>query len=388
MKIKHLLLVATALTAMTSCSDDNNEPAGGDDVALSPKEQALKTAVGTYVDKTVLPTYASMADAAIELRDLCHVMRDKHAAGTLTTADIEAAGRAWKRSRKSWELSEAFLFGPAANHNIDPHIDSWPLDKAAMERLLEDIRAGKQWSLANNGGYGLIGFHSVEYMLFELTDDENASKPHSTNYTAEELTYLCAVADDLAEQTVCLEACWRGTDNISAEKQQILADADLDYGENYGDEMKNARSAGSRFKTYQEAAEEIIQGCIDIADEVGNTKIGRPHSGSSLEDKNYIESPYSLNSIEDFIDNIISIRNAYCGTNAGDASVSDYVKSVDKDLDAELRRAIDDAIAAISAIPEPFAKTAGGAEAERAVKVVGTDLVDVLEKVNDLIGRR
>lgn len=257
-----------------------------------------------------------------------------------------------------------------------------------MERLLEDIRAGKQWSLANNGGYGLIGFHSVEYMLFELTDDENASKPHSTDYTAEELTYLCAVADDLAEQTVCLEACWRGTDNISAEKQQILADADLDYGENYGDEMKNARSAGSRFKTYQEAAEEIIQGCIDIADEVGNTKIGRPHSGSSLEDKNYIESPYSLNSIEDFIDNVISIRNAYCGTNAGDASVSDYVKSVDKDLDAELRRAIDDAIAAISAIPEPFAKTAGGAEAERAVKVVGTDLVDVLEKVNDLIGRR
>ena len=138
----------------------------------------------------------------------------------------------------------------------------------------------------------------------------------------------------------------------------------------------------------QEAAEEIIQGCIDIADEVGNTKIGRPHSGSSLEDKNYIESPYSLNSIEDFVDNIISIRNAYCGTNAGDASVSDYVKSVDKDLDTELRRAIDEAIAAISAIPEPFAKTAGGAEAERAVKVVGTDLVNVLEKVNDLIGRR
>ena len=388
MKIKHLLLVATVLTAMTSCSDDSNEPAGVDDAALSPKEQALKTAVGAYVDKTVLPTYASMADAAIKLRDLCHIMRDKHAAGTLTTADIEAAGRAWKQSRKSWELSEAFLFGPAANHNIDPHIDSWPLDKAAMERLLEDIRAGRQWSLANNGGYGLIGFHSVEYMLFELTDDENASKPHSTNYTAEELTYLCAVADDLAEQTVCLEACWRGTDNISAEKQQILEDADLDYGENYGGEMKNARSAGSRFKTYQEAAEEIIQGCIDIADEVGNTKIGRPHSGSSLEDKNYIESPYSLNSIEDFVDNIISIRNAYCGTNAGDASVSDYVKSVDKDLDTELRRAIDEAIAAISAIPEPFAKTAGGSEAERAVKVVGTDLVNVLEKVNDLIGRR
>lgn len=68
------------------------------------------------------------------------------------------------------------------------------------------------------------------------------------------------------------------------------------------------------YKTYQEVAEEIIQGCIDIADEVGNTKIGRPHNGSSLDDRNYIESPYSLNSIEDFQDNIRSIKNSYCGS--------------------------------------------------------------------------
>jgi len=37
-----------------------------------------------------------------------------------------------------------------------------------MENLLSDIRAGKSWSLENNGGYGLIGFHAVEYLLFEL----------------------------------------------------------------------------------------------------------------------------------------------------------------------------------------------------------------------------
>lgn len=381
--LKYLMIGAVALS-LTACSDDNDGPDGGDE--LSAKEKALKEATADYVDHTVIPTYTAMADAAVELQDLCHNIRDKFAAGTLAKSDVEAAGKAWKSSRKSWELSEAFLFGPAGNHNIDPHIDSWPLDKAAMNNLLADIRAGKNWSLENNGGYGLIGFHAVEYLLFELTEDENASRTHSLNYTAEELEYLCAVADDLCQQCVCLEACWAGTDNVSAKKQQILSDAELDYGEEYGWEMKNAREAGSRYKTFQEVAEEILQGCIDIADEVGSTKIGRPLSGSTDEDKNYIESPYSLNSIEDFVDNIISIRNSYTGMQSGDASLSDYIKSVNSDLDVRVRQAIDDAITAIGKIPEPFAKNStGNALAAAASKVCAGDLVDVLEEaVNEI----
>lgn len=384
MKFSKIFLLQLLALPFVSCSSD--EPTDNTSEA-SAKETALKSAVEAYVDNTVRPTYSAMADAAITMCDLCHAMQDKHAAGTLTSGDVNAAGDAWKLARKNWELSEAFLFGPAANHNIDPHIDSWPLDKAAMESLLSQIRNGSSWSLENNGGYGLIGFHSVEFMLFELSADENTSLVHSTDYTPEELEYLVAVADDLCRQCVCLEACWSGTDNISARKQQILEEAGLDYSEDYGREMKNAGKAGSRFKTYQEAAEEIIQGCIDIADEVGNTKIGRPHIGSSLEDKNYIESPYSLNSIEDFADNIRSVRNAYLGSKSGDASVSDYVRSVNPAADTEVREAIDNAIAAIERIPEPFAKNATGALSEAAMKASGETLVDALEKAMNVITR-
>lgn len=382
---KFLMIGALALFAV-SCSDDNDEPKVDDN--LSAKEKTLQAATQDYVDHTVLPTYSKMADAAVRMQKLCHAMQDKHAAGTLTSDDVKAAGEAWKEARKYWELSEAFLFGPAANHNIDPHIDSWPLDKAAMDNLLVQIRNGNSWSLENNGGYGLIGFHAVEYMLFELSADENTALVHSTNYTPEELEYLVAVADDLCQQCVCLEACWAGTENISTEKRAILEDAELDYGENYGWEMKNARQAGSRFKTYQECAEEIIQGCIDIADEVGNTKIGRPHMGSSEEDKNYIESPYSLNSIEDFADNIRSIKNAYTGSQSGDASVSDYIKSKDAAVDAKVRAAIDNAIAKIELIPEPFAKNATGVQSEAAVKAAGETLVEALEEAMATVAER
>lgn len=386
MNLSKLFLLPVVALSITACSDSSDEPKNENQ--LSGKEQTLKAATVAYVDNTVLPTYKAMADAAVNMRDLCHTMQEKHENGSLAEADIKAAGDAWKLARKSWELSEAFLFGPAANHNIDPHIDSWPLDKAAMDNLLTQIRNGNSWSLENNGGYGLIGFHAVEYMLFQLTEDENHSLVHSADYTPEELEYLVAVADDLCQQCVCLEACWAGTDNISSLKQEILEDAELDYGEEYGWEMKNAGQPGSRFKTYQEAAEEIIQGCIDIADEVGNTKIGRPHMGSSLEDKNYIESPYSLNSIEDFADNIRSVRNAYLGNHSGDASVSDYVKSVNPAADAEVRKAIEEAIAAIELIPEPFAKNATGTLSENAMRSTGDTLVAALEKaMSAVVGR-
>lgn len=383
MKVSKFIMLGLGALLVGSCSD-NDEPAPGE---ITQKEETLKSATENYVEHTVLPTYSAMADAAIRMRELCHGIQSKHAAGELTTNDIKAAGDAWKSARKNWELSEAFLFGPAANHNIDPHIDSWPLDKASMDNLLMQIRNGNPWSLENNGGYGLIGFHAVEYMLFELSDDGNTSLVHSTSYTPEELEYLVAVADDLCQQCVCLEACWAGTENVSKEKQEILEDADLDYGENYGWEMKNAGRAGSRFKTYQESAEEIIQGCIDIADEVGNTKIGRPHLGASQEDKNYIESPYSLNSIEDFADNIRSIKNAYLGSRAGDASVSDYIKSISPASDAAVRAAIENAISAIEVVPEPFEKNATGALAGAAMTAAGKDLVEALEAANSIIIR-
>lgn len=372
------MLPAIALgMAFTSCSDDDDD----NDGVLSAKERSFQNAAVAYVNHTVLPTYKGMADNAVRLYDLCEVIADKHEAGTLTQADVVAAGNAWKESRKYWELSEAFLFGPAADYYIDPHIDSWPLDRPAMERLLEAIRNGADYSIDNNFGYGLLGFHSIEYMLFELSSDEQTSQPHSLNYTTEEIKYLLMVAADLRNQCVCLEACWAGTDNVSSEKQEILEEAELDKNKNYGDMMINAGKPGSIYKTYQEVAEEIIQGCIDIADEVGNTKIGRPNQGGSADDRNYIESPYSLNSIEDFQDNIRSIKNSYCGSVNGDASISDYIKSVNPTLDAELRDAIEKSIDAIAQIPEPFAKNASSAAATNAVKVTGTDLVNTLEKV-------
>lgn len=381
-------LLAVAATGMTSCNNTNN----GD--VDSPKETALKAAMTPYVNNTVIATYKSLSDATIKLYADCQNIFDKFEAKTLTDADVKAAAESWTAARRYWELSEAFLYGPAANHNIDPHIDSWPLDKDGMDAMLGNADQMKQIEeqgadyVGDKLGYGLLGFHAVEYMLYanDNADKSNVRTHDIKTYTRAELVYLVAVAEDLRNQTVALEASWAGIDNVTKEKQDILEDAEIDYGvefsKGYGSYMTVA--TGGVYSSYQEAAEELIQGCIDIADEVGNTKIGRPNNASSEEDRNYIESPYALNSIEDFQDNIRSIQNAYCGSVAGDASVSDYIKSVDANLDNECKKAIADAIDAIGKIAEPFALDANakGAAATNAVKVVGTDLVNILNKVN------
>lgn len=380
-----MYFIAGALmsTSMVACSDDDEPEV---EQATSEKEVALKNALIPYVDNTVVPTYKNMADHAVALSKICDEMLSAFEAGNLTSALVEKAGNEWKASRKYWEQSEAFLFGAAGDYNIDPHIDSWPLDKNAMDDLLELIRSGHDWNIDNNAGYGLLGFHALEYMLFELSEDGEKSLTHNTNYTKEELIYTAKVAEDLRNQCVRLEAAWAGMENVTEEKAGFLTDAELEPTINYGESMKNAGQGGSLYKTYQDAAEEVLQGCMDICDEVGALKIGKPANGSSDEDKNYIESPYSLNSITDFQDNIISIKNSYRGSKEGDASISDYVKSKDAKLDADVIAKIDAAIATIAKIPEPFAKHATEPEADAAIASL-EELMGALEEVTSLLSK-
>ncbi|HBZ34215.1 MAG TPA: hypothetical protein DEO38_03835 [Bacteroidales bacterium] len=251
------------------------------------KNALLSAAMEPYVNKIVIPTYHEMTLHATELSDLCATILEKYDEGTLTQADIKAADDAWLAARQAWELSEAFLLGPASDHKVDPHIDSWPLAKSKLLNMLNNkaqmaqIEADGGDYVGNYLGYGLLGFHAVEFMIFQLSSDGTQSMPHSVVYNSRaELVYLAAVAEDLRNQSIFLEACWAGIDAMTPEQQQILEDAELEsvsFADGYGFNFIHAGEGGSRFKNMQAAAEEIIDGCASIADEVANTKMGTPH---------------------------------------------------------------------------------------------------------------
>ena len=89
-------------------------------------------------------------------------------------------------------------------------------------------------------------------------------------------------------------------------------------------------------------------------------KIGRPYEGSSEDDINYIESPYSHMSIQDFYDNMVSIKNVYYGgmdaaslgtasdSYDGTNSLHAYMSEVNPDLDSRVTAAIETALAEIN----------------------------------------
>ena len=380
---KKIILFAASLLALVAC-----ENKGGGETTTD-KEAALQRAMTPYVNNTVIATYSRMADEGIVLLDKCEKILAAQEAGEDYSALMTEACAAWRAMRKQWEQSEAFLFGPAEKHNIDPHIDSWPLDFNQMNALLNDpVRMA---TIEEQGGayvgdvlgYALKGFHACEYLLFESVIEDGRAKgtgnPHAANLTHAEAVYLVGIVEDLVQQSILLEDCWAG--EVSAAKEEIISPdgESMSYGENYGNYFINAGKAGSLYVTYQEAAEEIIDGCSDIAGEVADLKMGNPYISNLPEERDYIESPYSCTSTIDFADNIRSIQNAYCGALAGDYSISNYISRQDAEVDAKVRKAIEESISAIEAI-EDFENTAKGNPQVKAAIDKVQELQEILDK--------
>ncbi len=377
MKTIELLKIALMMIALlgitcgfAACSDDKDDP---DPNQLDTRKTAIIT---QYVNGVVIPTYRSLADEAVELATLCEELRQNP-----SQSKVDECCESWISARKYWELSEAFLFGAAADYNIDPHIDSWPLQKSQLDNILandalidaldEDGAGADAFATL---GYGLLGFHAVEYVLFRDGAPRKVSE-----ITEAELIYNAAVAQDLANQTVRLEASWAGLANISSAKQNRLEEFELEPSFNYGENMITAGMTGNTlYKTQLAAMEQILTGASDISDEVGNTKITDPvNSGNVLD----VESWYSWNSIADFTDNIRSVRNAYYGSldgSVGNNSMAAYINKVNSSLDSNVRKAIDNAINEISSMPAPFRNHLTKAETQKAVDACNT-LLDALD---------
>ena len=409
LKFPLYMMLGTALaTNLAACSDDDNtDPGSG---GLTEKETALKLVIEDYVNKSVVPTYRGLADAAIELSDACRAMCDAGVDG-LTTEMVQEAGEKWIEARRYWELSEAWLYGAAADYNIDPHIDTWPLDQVSMEAMLRNEAQMAQMRdeetaaayVSSNLGQGLLGFHAIEYMLFEpAADGSNQTGPRSLDkYTQNELYYVAAVADDLRNQSVRLELSWadEGTYGESSEKWGYLAEAELEPTFYYGNSMKNAGQGGSKYVSYADAIQELLVGAQDIADEVGGQKIGNPIGNGEVNDPDYIESPYALNSIVDFVDNLKSVRTAYMGYQPEDGvtetyiqpvdhSLSDYIQTVDPELNQRVIAAIEDAIEKIGQMQEPFASTSRDpnfSEINRAAQQACQAVNDILDEVMNVV---
>ena len=345
-----LVAASIMLTMSVSSCNKNNQ-----DASEEANKETKEAIVKQYLNHTIYPTYAKLANETDKLVENLEALK-----ANKTQANVNAATVTFLEARAWWEKSEAFLFGAAGDFGIDPHIDSWPLDEDAFNNLMaspnmiaalandeDGMVAGEQL------GNALLGFHGIEYILFREGQPRNVN-----DITDDMITYIVAVSRDLRNRCVQLEVSWN-TDAPQAHKdlmEELEFNATVSGSDNtYGQNMLQAGQAGSTYTTFTHALEAIIDGCIDITDEVGTSKIGKCHNG---EDINYVESPYSQKSITDFYDNITSVQNAYMGGIEGERdealSIHNYLKDNNAELDTKVVNAINNALAKIQAMKAPF----------------------------------
>lgn len=154
---------------------------------------------------------------------------------------------------------------------------------------------------------------------------------------------------------------------------------------------------GNDYTSTMSCIEQIIDGCADIANEVGTAKIGDPYNlyakGETQRALYAVESWYSWHSRDDYSNNILSIRNSYYGSTDGTVnpnSISALMAQINPDLDIRMKSAIAGTASAILAIPQPFRNNINSNESRNAMtacadleELLSKDLKNVLSAVGD-----
>jgi len=128
MRKKAIKMVPCALITMTlvftSCHKSND--VNNVDVTQLKKDilsdAAITVAGASYVDLS-----AKAGQLLIAVQTLNDVTTD---------ANLTACRDLWKSTRETWEQSEAWLIGPVEADDIDPRIDTWPVDFNDLNTVL------------------------------------------------------------------------------------------------------------------------------------------------------------------------------------------------------------------------------------------------------------
>ena len=375
---KNLFLLSLAmmgLTTFTACSssDDDNKKEETSEITIQDSE--YDAIINQYVDKVVLPTYNDLKTKNSALYQAVVAFGDAP-----SNANFQAICDAWLAAREPWESSEAFLFGPVADYGLDPNMDSWPLDQEAIVNML----TSQQWNdMKWTGDYNeddeaiaaaqnVRGFHTLEFLAFR------DGKARTLNDAATDGEAANAVYNE--SNATAWAQYMRNTAQLLVDDVTLLCDA---WNNGYATTFKNHN--GGDFTSGLSCIEQLIDGCIDIAGEVGDAKIGDPYdlyvSGKTNEALYAVESWYSWHSRDDYTNNIYSIRNAYYGSLDGSINTNSLSKLVAKynpTLDTDVKNAIDAAAKAIQAIPQPFRNNINSKEAAAAMDACAA-LSDILE---------
>jgi predicted lipoprotein len=345
MKALSAILLVGSLLAFSGCSDDNENSSTIDETLNTSilAEFSSNIATSIYTDLKGKTTLLNTQIVALET-------------GGATDAELTAARNTWKEARQAWEQSEAFLFGPVSTENIDPRIDTWPVNFTDLEAQLQSSNTFTE-DYIDNLEDALKGFHPIEYLLFGENGDKAAA-----DLTARDIEYLKGLALNLKTLTGQLADEW-----------------DISNNSSYHHAFINAGKGSAVYSSQRAALEELVNSLAGICDEVANGKINEPFT---QQDPSLEESPFAQSSIPDFTNNIKGVQNVYLGKYSADGKgLEDLVKKYNLQLDTDVKLKINNAIAALGNITDPFGEAifSQSIQVQNAIDAIN-ELKDILEE--------
>lgn len=303
-------LLAGCMTAQPTAAPTAPTP------SASPTVSGLLTDLATHV---ILPTYQLLDDEAQVLHQAALALQ-----ADPTEANLVAAREAWKKARAPWELSESHLLGPVKDQELDPALDSWPVERNDLDKVLaSDVTLDQAFIKAQQPT--LKGFHVIEYVLYSNT---------AASLTPRKLTYLTSLTGEFKANTVALRQAWEPA-NGNFFKQYVSPEA------------------GGAFGSHDVAFAETLHAMAEICEEVANGKIETPLAAA---DPTQEESHFSGNSLADFRNNMVGVQNMYLGRNGNrqGLGLTNLVAAKNAEVDGRARTLIAQAIADLDAVPGTF----------------------------------
>lgn len=336
------LIVCSGLLLTSACKKDDT------DTEIPTDNSSFRAAILYDLGANViLASYADMATSASQLRT-----ETQNFALSPSPQGLNDMRTTWRAIRGTWEQTEGFLFGPVASNNIDPRIDTWPVNHHDLDSILLNQSTFDE-SYVDGLEDALKGFHPIEYLLFGLDGNKTVDA-----FSDREKAFLVALATNL--ETLCnsVRSDWSGLSG------------------SFRSEFHNAGPESNAYTSQKAAFEEVVMAMAGICDEVAGGKIGEPFL---LADPSLEESPYAKNSLSDFRNNIRSVENVYLGRFVSNGKgIEDWVRVYNLTLDATIKTRIAEAYAALDGITVPF----GQAITEQPTQVQNAiDRIEALKAV-------
>jgi uncharacterized protein len=300
-----LLLAGTAVTAaaaVPACRRDGTEP---------PDRGKILSDLSTTV---IVPAYVTVADEAKSLEASVIALRDRPPQAEA----LVAARAAWKKARKSWKLTNAFLFGPADDLALTGGIIDEAPDVAKIEETLSAANDPDVQKLgANQRGFG-----GLEALLFDPTKDD-AAMAAAFQATPRRGVLAALVAIDLRTKIEKVRDAWSS---------------------NYGSELARAGRGSAVYASERQGVDAIVNALIAGAEVLIAVRLAKPlgiDKTPATPAPNLVESQRSDASVDDILavlDGIESVYTPKAGLQLA-AAVAERSPAADEHLRANLKKA-------------------------------------------------